>query len=78
MEEDKKKDDNWISTCCGTQKIISKGFTQYILQAFISIFILSWSCYQISKNNDNLEIYFSLISTILGLYLPQPQMNDNK
>jgi hypothetical protein len=78
MEEDKKKDDNWISTCCGTQKVISKGFTQYILQAFISLFVLSWSCYQISKNNDNLEIYFSLISSILSLYITPPSMGNDK
>lgn len=80
---DKKKDlekqnteDTWISTCCRNEKKISKGFMKWLIQVLISLFVLIWSCYQISTNNENLEIYFSLVSTIIGLYLPAPNMND--
>jgi len=74
MDEKKNSDENdtWISQCCKTEKKLSKGFLKWIVQVSISITILVWSLFQISTTEDNREIYFSLISTIIGIYLPSP------
>ena len=67
-------DETWISACCGAEKKISKGFMKWLIQVVISLFVLVWSAIQISLTDENKEIYFSLISTIVGLYLPSPDL----
>jgi hypothetical protein len=58
------------------EKKLSKGFLKWVVQVSISITILVWSLFQISTTEDNREIYFSLISTIIGIYLPSPDHKD--
>jgi hypothetical protein len=58
------------------EKKLSKGFLKWVVQVSISITILGWSLFQISTTEDNREIYFSLISTIIGIYLPSPDHKD--
>ena len=75
VKEIKVDDETWISTCCHSEKKISKGFMKWIIQVLISLFVLAWSAIQISLTDENKEIYFSLISTIFGLYLPSPEFS---
>jgi len=70
------ENDTWVSQCCKMEKKLSKGFLKWVVQVSISITILVWSLFQISTTEDNREIYFSLISTIIGIYLPSPDHKD--
>jgi hypothetical protein len=76
LTETNSLEDTWVSDCCKIEKKLSKGFLKWIVQVSISITILVWSLFQISTTEDNREIYFSLISTIIGIYLPSPDHKE--
>ena len=64
-------DEEW-KICCSNS---SKSFIKYIITVIMSIIVLAFSIFMIASNpeNDN-SIYFSLLSSILVLYIPPPTL----
>lgn len=60
--------------CCSNS---SKAFIKYIIMVVITIIVLLFSIFMIIKEpeRDN-SIYFSLISSILSLYVPPPSIEN--
>ena len=62
-------DDNiWI--CCGKKS--DKHLVKYIVQVIFGLILVGFSITQISIDVPNKEVYFSLISSIFGYFLPSP------
>jgi hypothetical protein len=72
LEED--KDSKW-QLCCSS---VYKAEIVFLTQILFLFIILIFSIVQIVLKSDNLEIYFSLISSIIGILIPQPKMNRNE
>lgn len=71
-----QKDDNieW-DVCCSHS---SKSFVKYLSTVVISIIVLIFSIIMVILNpeRDN-SIYFSLISAIVSIYIPPPQIDKS-
>ena len=64
--------ENKINSCCsGTS---DKRLLVFISQMTITLLVLFFCFIQIILKTDKVEFYLSLVSLILGLYLPQPQL----
>lgn len=62
--------------CCSKS---SKSFIKYLTTVSISIIVLIFCIVMIFKNPDaNNSIYFSLISSIITLYIPAPTLDGSK
>lgn len=60
-------------TCCSKS---SKGFVKFVVQLCICAFVLVFSAVMIILNpEDDNSIYFSLLSSILTLYIPAPSLS---
>jgi hypothetical protein len=58
--------------CCSKSSV---GFVKYIATYTITLAILIFSMIQIARNpEENNTIFFSLISSILTLYIPSPAL----
>ena len=54
----------------------SSVFIKYLVQVFISLIVLIFSIVQLSMDDKrDKSIYISLISTILGLFVPAPTLD---
>jgi hypothetical protein len=71
--ENEKYKDEWSGCCSKTNKHYLKFITQISMGASVMLFCMV----QISRGSDNPEIYFSLLSGTLGLFLPHPQIKDD-
>lgn len=71
LESDTK--DKW-GLCCSS---VYKAEVVFFVQILFLFIILLFSIIQIIQKATNLEIYFSLISTIIGVLIPSPKMNKN-
>ena len=73
VEDDIHEDDVQWRICCSHS---SKSFIKYVVTVIMSIIVLVFSIYMIATNpeNDN-SIYFSLMSSILTLYVPAPSLD---
>lgn len=68
MEE---PNEQWSGCCSKTDS----HFLKYLVQVIISLIILIFSIIMIViKNGVNCEVYFSIISAILGIFSPSPSM----
>ena len=67
------EDDVEWQICCSKS---SKSFIKYMVTVIMSIIVLCFSIFMIASNpeNDN-SIYFSLLSSILVLYVPPPTLD---
>lgn len=65
------------NVCCSHS---SKAFIKYITTVVMSIIILLFCIIMVIKSTpgDDNSIYFSLISSILTLYVPSPTLSLNK
>ena len=65
------------NVCCSHS---SKAFIKYMVTIVISVIILLFCIIMIIKSrpDDDNSIYFSLISSILTLYVPSPTLSLNK
>ena len=61
----------WKS-CCGSR--LDKRALQFFSQLTISLIVMIFSLYQLHKEK-NTEIYLSLLTMILGLYVDAPRLN---
>lgn len=68
MEE---PNEQWSGCCSKTDS----HFLKYLVQVIISLIILIFSIIMIViRNGGNCEVYFSIISAILGIFSPSPSM----
>ena len=68
-------DEQWSGCCSKT----NSHFLKYIVQVIISIIILLFSIVMIViKDGIGCEVYFSIISAIMGIYSPSPSMNKKQ
>ena len=67
-------DDVEWQICCSHS---SKSFVKYMVTVAMSIIVLVFSIFMIGTNSekDN-SIYFSLLSSIITLYIPPPSLLD--
>jgi hypothetical protein len=63
-----KPDNLWI--CCGSKT--DKEAIKYTVQVLFGFTLVSFSIGQIVRDVSNKEVYFSLISSIFGYFLPSP------
>lgn len=67
----------WRSTCCGREKTCSQGFVKYTVQILLSVLALLFSMYMItSEPSGQREVWISTFSTIIGLHIPNPKLED--
>jgi hypothetical protein len=59
------------SACCSKTDV---GFIKYVTQVGVAVMLIIFSMIQISIEADNREIYFSMISGMVGLLFPHPQV----
>lgn len=70
MDLSEDKTDKW-RLCCSS---VYKAEVVFMTQILFLFIILIFSIVQIILKAQNLEIYFSLISSIIGILIPQPKM----
>lgn len=70
--ENKKLDQEWSGCCSRTDK----DYLKYIIQVAVLALILVFSLVQVIREAPNKEIYFSLISTVIGIFAPQPTIKS--
>ena len=58
----------WSGCCSKTDKHYLKFITQIAMGSAVMIFSMA----QIIRGVDNIEIYFSLLSGTLGIFMPRP------
>jgi hypothetical protein len=73
MDLEDNKHEKW-GLCCSS---VYKSEVVFMIQIMFLFTILIFSIVQITMKSDNLEIYFSLISSIIGILVPSPKMNKN-
>lgn len=64
------RNEQWRSCC--SSRTTDSHLMKYMTQISVSSVILIFSIVQIARGDDKLEMYFSLISFIMGVYLPAP------
>jgi hypothetical protein len=68
-------DEQWSGCCSKT----NSTFLKYIVQVIISVIILLFSIVMIViKDGIGCEVYFSIISAIMGIYSPSPSLNKKQ
>jgi hypothetical protein len=70
--ENKKLENEWHGCCSKT----NKHYLKYMVQIAMGGSVMLFCMVQIAIGSDNPEIYFSLLSGTLGLFLPHPQIRD--
>jgi hypothetical protein len=73
MNLEDTKQEKW-GLCCSS---VYKSEVVFMIQIMFLFTILIFSIVQITMRAENLEIYFSLISSIIGILVPSPKMNRN-
>lgn len=83
MDEDKQKNTEppnetrviWRSGCLDADKQAVKYISTYLL----SLMVLCFAFYMTASGDpDNLAVWVSIISSIIGVYLPSPLPNQNE
>ena len=62
--------EQWKSCC--SERSTDSHLLKYITQLTVSFIILGFSVAQIARDVPNKEVYFSMISCIIGIYVPSP------
>jgi hypothetical protein len=74
MSNDDIDDDKEWTICCSKS---NKECIKYGTQITIASFVLIFSASQLALGSDDKEIYFSLISFVLGLIFPHPSLENH-
>jgi hypothetical protein len=72
LEIDERKARLYWSCCSGSQ--ISPEMTKYLVSVIFSAAILSFSFVMIATSDQNLNIYFNLVSFIIGVFIKGPTL----
>ena len=69
-------DEQW-TLCCSKS---SKQFVMYLTQTVVlmSVLIFAIAMLASAQEGQNRDLYVSLLSSVLGIYLPAPQIHDVK
>lgn len=69
-------DEQW-TLCCSKS---SKQFVMYLTQTVVlmSVLIFAIAMLASAQEGTNRDLYVSLLSSVLGIYLPAPQIHDVK
>ncbi len=69
-------DEQW-TLCCSKS---SKQFVMYLTQTLVlmSVLIFAIAMLASAQEGQNRDLYVSLLSSVLGIYLPAPQIHDVK
>jgi hypothetical protein len=71
MIQEEDQDKEW-KLCCSKS---NKSFIKYITQVCFGASIMIFSMAQIARSDvDNKEIYYSMLSGTVGLFLPHPTL----
>ena len=70
--EEQKDPARWESCCFAVDRDAVKFITQVIFGASVVVF----SMFQIVMEAPNREIYFSIISSTVGVFMPHPEIKD--
>jgi len=78
--ENKLLKESWRSPCCGGTATFSKAFLHFTIQAVITLAILTFCMYQLGSqvDPDNTAVYFSMISSMITLYITPPQLGQTR
>jgi hypothetical protein len=69
-----EKNESW-KICCSNS---SSQFIKFTITALVCFSVMIFSMFMISNNPDkDNSIYFSLISSILSLYIPSPALHSD-
>jgi hypothetical protein len=69
IQEQEDEDKEW-KLCCSRS---DKGFIKYVTQICFGASIMIFSMAQIARSDvENKEIYYSMLSGTVGLFLPHP------
>lgn len=74
-----EKRDIWMSSCCKTNgTVVDKELLKYLSQIGFSLIITIFAIYQIIVLDEDIDksMYFSLISLVVGVYLPSPTHSE--
>ena len=71
---DNSVDENWKLCCSSAHKNEIVFFTQVFFLFLIALFAMC----QIIRGDDNTEIYYSLLSSVVGIIVPAPSLDKNK
>lgn len=78
LEEQKviiqKQKDEWTACCSKSDSHFVKFVTQILFSGSVMIF----SLIQVARGGGQNEIYFSLISGILGYWMPNPSLPEKR
>jgi hypothetical protein len=64
--------DEWVGCCSRTDK----HYLKYLVQIGMGSSVMIFSMIMIALDAKHQEIYFSMISGTLGLFLPHPQVRN--
>lgn len=72
-----RRDVMWKS-CCG--QVIDRRATQYFTQVVIGSIVMGFCMAKIytAEEGEDTTVYFSLLSTLVGFYIPAPTMNSKQ
>ncbi len=75
-DERNQKDEQW-TLCCSKS---SKNFVLFMTQTAVLLSVLFFSIAMLAtvENGVNRDLYVSLLSSVVGIYLPAPQIHDVK
>lgn len=73
-----EKRDIWMSSCCKGRTVVDKELLKYLSQIGFSLIITIFAIYQIIVLDEDIDksMYFSLISLVVGVYLPSPTHSE--
>ena len=70
---DERKDPARWESCCFA---VDRDAVKFITQVMFGVSVVVFSMFQIVMEAPNPEIYFSLLSGTVGVFLPHPEIKD--
>jgi hypothetical protein len=72
MQEEHKDPARWESCCFA----VDRDAVKFITQVMFGVSVVAFSMFQIVRETKNPEIYFSLLSATVGVFMPHPEIKD--
>jgi hypothetical protein len=75
MQPIEEKDEEWSGCCSHT----NKHFIKYLTQIGFGATVVIFSMVQIARSDvESKEIYFSMLTGTLGIFMPHPSLKSDK
>ena len=77
LEKEIIENENTYQSCCLR---VDKRALSFFSSLAVSLIVLLFSIYQLINKNkcEDIQIYISLITMVVGIFLPQPNLNNDK